>query len=109
MGFDVVGMTSLAEAKLCREAEICYQSVAMVTDYDCWHETNESVTVEMIIGHLTANTALAKEILKDLMTVLPAKRRCICAHALQNAILTDRKAIPPKTKKSLKPIVGKYL
>jgi len=109
MDFDIIGMTSLGEAKLCREAEICYQAIAFVTDYDCWHESEESVTIDMIIGHLMANTALAKEILRELVTVLPAKRKCLCAHALQNAIMTDRKLIPAGIKRTLKPIVGKYL
>ena len=109
LGFDVIGMTSLGEAKLCREAEICYQSVALVTDYDCWHQSEEPVTVEMIIGHLMANTALAKEILKELVPVLPEDRQCSCGSALQNAIMTDRKAIPAPLKKTLKPIIGKYL
>ena len=109
LDFDVIGMTSLGEAKLCREAEICYQALAMVTDYDCWHESESPVTVEMIIGHLMANTALAKEILKDLVTALPGERKCPCVKALQNAIFTDRKTVSAKLKKALKPIVGKYL
>jgi len=109
LGFDVIGMTSLGEARLCREAEICYQAIAFVTDYDCWHESEESVTIDMIIGHLMANTALAKEILKELVSVLPAQRKCRCSHALQNAILTDRKVIPAAIKRTLKPIVGRYL
>lgn len=108
MGFDIIGMTSLGEAKLCREAEICYQSIAMVTDYDCWHESEEPVTVEMIIGHLMANTALAKDILKELVPALPTTRQCACCTALQYAIMTDRKAISPAMKKALKPVIGKY-
>jgi len=81
----------------------------MVTDYDCWHESESSVTVEMIIGHLMANTALAKEILKDLVVALPGARKCQCGNALQNAMITDRKAVPAKLTKAMKPIVGKYL
>ena len=109
LGFDVIGMTGLGEAKLCREAEICYQSIALVTDYDCWHESEEPVTVEMIIGHLMANSALAKEILKDLVAALPEERDCPCTNAMQHALMTDRKAISAAMKKRLKPIVGKYL
>jgi 5'-methylthioadenosine phosphorylase len=109
MGFDVIGMTSLAEAKLCREAEICYQAMAMVTDYDCWHETEESVTLEMIIGNLTANTQLAKEILRDLIPRIPGGRKCDCATALQCAIVTNKAVVPQKTLKALGPIVSKYL
>jgi 5'-methylthioadenosine phosphorylase len=109
MGFDVIGMTSLPEAKLCREAEICYQGIAMVTDYDCWHETKESVTVEMIIGHLLANTALAKDILRELIAALPAERTCGCGSALKDALLTRPEAIPPKTRKALAPLIGRYM
>lgn len=109
LGFDVIGMTSLGEAKLCREAEICYQGMAMVTDYDCWHETEETVTIEMIIGNLTANTALAKEILKHLIPRMTGERKCACGAALQTAIITNRDVIPARTKKMLGPIVSKYL
>jgi 5'-methylthioadenosine phosphorylase len=109
MGFDIIGMTSLAEAKLCREAGICYQAMAMVTDYDCWHETEKSVTLEMIIGNLQANTRLAKEILRDLIPKIPEGRKCGCATAIQNAIVTRRDAVPKKTLKALGPIVSKYM
>jgi len=86
LGFDVIGMTSLAEAKLCREAEICFQTVAMVTDYDCWHETREPVSVEMVVTHLAANTALARKIIRDLIPMLAEKKRtCRCGHSLENA------------------------
>jgi 5'-methylthioadenosine phosphorylase len=108
-GFDVIGMTSLGEAKLCREAEICYQSLAMVTDYDCWHETEEAVTVEMVVGHLLANTAMAKKILASLVTTLPDQRTCACGNALQSAILSDIGAIPEATREKLAPIIGRYL
>jgi 5'-methylthioadenosine phosphorylase len=109
MGFDIIGMTSLAEAKLCREAEICYQAMAMVTDYDCWHETEESVTLEMVIGNLTANTKLAKEILRDLIPRIPEGRKCACVNAIQNAIVTRMDAVPKKTLKALGPILSKYM
>lgn len=109
MGFDVVGMTSLPEAKLCREAEICYQAVAMVTDYDCWHESESPVTVEMIVGHLMANTALAKGFLKLLIPALPETRGCACGAALQSALLTQPGVIPARTKRALAPLIGKYV
>jgi len=108
-GFDVVGMTSLAEAKLCREAEICYQAMAMVTDYDCWHETEEAVSVEMIIGHLTANTELARRVLPQLLAAIPAQRSCSCGEALKGALITDPAAVPPQTRERLAPIVEKYM
>jgi 5'-methylthioadenosine phosphorylase len=114
LGFSVIGMTNVPEFKLAREAEICYASVALVTDYDVWHD--EPVTVEMVIGNLNANTANVKRLLKAVVskvaerTCLPAGgRKCECATALQYAILTDKKRIPAKVKKDLKPLIGKYL
>ena len=107
MGFSVIGMTNVPEFKLAREAEICYASVALVTDYDVWHE--EAVTVDMVIGNLNANTANVKELLRVAVTQMARERRCECASALQYAILTDRKIIPAKAKKTLKPLIGKYL
>lgn len=109
MGFDVIGMTSLGEAKLCREAEMCYQSMAMVTDYDCWHESEEAVTVEAIIGHLHANTALAKKIVATLPGQIPAKRECGCTTALAGAIMTAKDVVPAETRSRLALIAGKYL
>lgn len=109
MGFDVIGMTSLGEAKLCREAEICYQAIAMVTDYDCWHESEEPVTIEMIVGNLVANTTLAKDILRAVIVQLPAERTCLCCDALKNGIMTNPAMIPAKARKRLGPIVAKYL
>lgn len=109
LGCDVIGMTSLPEAKLCREAELCFHSMAMVTDYDCWHESEEDVTVDLVISHLIANSALAKTILQDLIPALPENRPCSCGSALENALLTDRNAAPEATKQKLAPIVGKYL
>jgi 5'-methylthioadenosine phosphorylase len=108
-GFDIIGMTSLAEAKLCREAEICYQSMSMVTDYDCWRQTEEPVTVEALLGHLHANTALAKAVLRDLLPRLAAERSCGCRSALAGAIITDPKAIPAETRERLRPLIGKYV
>src|SRR5471030_1912165 len=101
MGFSVIGMTNVPEFKLAREAEICYASVALVTDYDVWHD--EPVTVEMVIGNLTANTANVKQLLKTVLPRAARVRQCECSHALQYAILTDRKKIPPKLKKTLRP------
>lgn len=109
LGFDVIGMTSLAEAKLCREAGMCYQAVAMVTDYDCWHETEESVTVEAIIKQLIANTELARRILVRLAGDLPNQNNCNCAEALKDAIITRKEDIPEQTLDRLKVIAGKYL
>ncbi len=109
MGFDIIGMTSLPEAKLCREAELCYQALAMVTDYDCWRVSEEEVSVEMIIATLQANTQLAKEILRRVMPHLPKRRSCACQHALKHAIMTDPAVVPLKTLQALEPIVGKYL
>ena len=108
-GFDVIGMTSLAEAKLCREAELCYQAMAMVTDYDCWHETEEAVTVEMVIGHLVANTRLAKDIVAELVSAIPEERTCACAGALKNAILTETKSVPADKLERLRPLIGRYV
>jgi 5'-methylthioadenosine phosphorylase len=109
MKFDVVGMTNVTEAKLAREAEICYSTVAMITDYDCWHPQHESVTVATIIATLNQNAANAQNVLREAIKTLPADRRCKCADALKHAILTDPKLIPAKTKKSLAAIIGKYI
>jgi len=101
-------MTAVPEFKLAREAEICYAAVALVTDYDVWH--NEPVTVEMVIGNLTANTANVKKLLKSVVTRIPAQGTvCGCAQALQCGIITDPKKIPAKIKKDLKPLIGKYV
>jgi 5'-methylthioadenosine phosphorylase len=111
LGFSVIGMTNVPEFKLAREAEICYASVALVTDYDVWHE--EPVTIEMVIGHLNANTANVKQLIKVAVGHVARRsadgRHCECATALQYAILTDRKLIPAKVKKDLKLFIGKYL
>lgn len=107
-GFDVIGMTSLAEAKLSREAEICYQAMAMVTDYDCWHESEEDVSVDMVIAHLLANAALAKQALGDMLPKL-GQKTCQCEEALAQALITQPDAMPEATKAKLAPIIGKYL
>jgi 5'-methylthioadenosine phosphorylase len=106
LGFSVIGMTNLPEAKLAREAEICYSAVALVTDYDVWKD--EVVTVDKVIANLVANTANVKQLLKTVVSKLGRERTCECASALQFARLTDIKHVPPATKKALWPLIGKY-
>ena len=108
-GFDIVGMTSLAEAKLCREAEICYQAMAMVTDYDCWHATEAIVSVETVIGHLIANTQFAKQVVKRLLDADPVQSSCSCQTALNNSIMTAPDCIPADRKRALAPITERYI
>jgi 5'-methylthioadenosine phosphorylase len=108
-GADVIGMTNLQEAKLAREAEICYVTVAMVTDYDCWHPHHDSVTVDQIIGVLGKNAENAARAVRATVAAMPSTRTCKCGSALAHAILTDRSKIPAATKEKLKLIVGKYL
>lgn len=108
-GVSVIGMTNLQEAKLAREAEICYSTLAMATDYDCWHVSEEVVTLEMIIGNLNKNAETAKRILKTAIPKIEQKRTCACATAVQNAIVTHKDLIPESTKKKLDIIFGKYL
>jgi 5'-methylthioadenosine phosphorylase len=108
-GMDIIGMTNLQEAKLAREAEICYSTIALVTDYDCWHPDHDSVTVEMIIGNLTQNARTAQQIIANAVERLPFERTCECASALKYALITRPDAIPDRVKKDLAPLVGKYL
>ena len=108
-GADVIGMTNLQEAKLAREAEICYATVAMVTDYDCWHPHHDSVTVDQIVAVLTKNAENAAKVVQHAVAAMPKGRSCKCGSALANAILTDRAKIPAAAKEKLKLIVGKYL
>jgi 5'-methylthioadenosine phosphorylase len=109
-GVDVIGMTNLQEAKLAREAEICYATMALVTDYDCWHETAESVSVEQIFGYLKANAEMAQRILRIAVPRAAARKRdCGCATALKFAIVTDPAQIPAEIKRSLAPIIGRYI
>jgi 5'-methylthioadenosine phosphorylase len=109
-GVDVIGMTNLQEAKLAREAEICYSTMALVTDFDCWHETAEDVSVEQILGYLRANAAMAQRIIRLAIPRIATRvRDCPCAVALQFAIVTDPAVIPAKVKKDLAPIIGKYV
>jgi len=109
LGFDIIGMTSLPEAKLCRESEICYQAMAMVTDYDCWHESEDDVSVELVIEHLRANTGIAKTIITTLASDLSDDVQCACRQSLAGAIFTDAAAMPPDAKQALKPIIEKYV
>lgn len=109
MGFDLIGMTNLQEAKLAREAEICFATIALVTDYDCWHPEHDAVTVDMVIGNLLQNAKIAQEILGNAVAHLPVERTCECARALATAIITRSELVPAETKAKLAPIVGKYL
>jgi 5'-methylthioadenosine phosphorylase len=108
-GMDVIGMTNLQEAKLAREAEICYVTIAMVTDYDCWHPHHDSVTVEQILAVLSKNAENASNVVRETVAALPKRRSCKCGAALSHAILTDRSMIPAATRERLKLILGKYL
>jgi 5'-methylthioadenosine phosphorylase len=108
-GMDVIGMTNLQEAKLAREAELCYVTVAMVTDYDCWHPDHDSVTVDQIVAVLLKNAENACNVVRDAVAAMSEVRTCKCGSALAHAILTDRAKIPPATKEKLKLILGKYL
>jgi len=108
-GMDVVGMTNLQEAKLAREAEMCYATMALVTDYDCWHPDHDSVTVEVIVRVLTENAKTAQAAIADAVGRMPATRTCACQDALATAIITRPEAVPAQTKKDLAPIIGKYL
>jgi 5'-methylthioadenosine phosphorylase len=108
-GMDVIGMTNLQEAKLAREAEICYVTVAMVTDYDCWHPHHDSVTVDQIVAVLLKNAENACSVVREAVAAMLKERACKCGSALAHAILTDRTKIPPATRERLKLILGKYL
>jgi 5'-methylthioadenosine phosphorylase len=108
-GMDVIGMTNLQEAKLAREAEICYVTVAMVTDYDCWHPEHDAVTVTDIIANLVKNAGNACKVVAAAVARMPAERSCKCGSALAHAIITDRKLVPEVTRRKLDLIVGKYL
>lgn len=108
-GADLIGMTNLQEAKLAREAELCYATIAMVTDYDCWHEEEEPVTVDMLIGYLRRNSENAKRLIRRTIQQLPEAFQCPCRNALQNAVITDRAAIPPHARKRLDLIIGHRL
>ena len=108
-GMDIIGMTNLQEAKLAREAEICYTTLALVTDYDCWHPDHDSVTVDMVISTLMQNAKMAQAIIAGTVARLPFERTCECASALKYALITRPDAIADQVKKDLAPIIGKYV
>jgi 5'-methylthioadenosine phosphorylase len=109
LGFEVIGMTNVTEAKLAREAEICYAAIAMITDYDCWHPEHESVTAAQIIATLNQNAENAQKVLRTALRELPTERTCKCGWALQHSLVTDMKIVPKKTKKRLAAIIAKYI
>ena len=108
-GFDVIGMTNLTEAKLAREAELCYATFAMVTDFDCWHPQHDSVTLDEIIANMGKNSENVQRAIREVVRALGEERACKCGKALAHAIMTDRKAIPAAAKRRLAPIIGKYV
>lgn len=108
-GMDIIGMTNMVEARLSREAEICYVSLAAVTDYDCWHPDHDSVTLEVILNNLKANVDNSKKVLREFILLLGEQRPCTCAGALQSAIITRGEFIPAETKEKLDIIIGKYI
>ena len=108
-GVDVIGMTNLPEAKLAREAELCYATLALATDYDCWHETEEDVSIEAVLGLLRKNVENSKRIVREVARRLPGKGSCGCDESLRHAIITDRKKIPAPARRKLALLIGKYL
>lgn len=108
-GMDIIGMTNMAEAKLAREAQMCFVTLASVTDYDCWREHEEAVTIDMVMQNLLKNTENAKKILKLVIPRISQDRSCACGDALKDAIITPARLVPPKTKKKLSLIIGKYI
>jgi 5'-methylthioadenosine phosphorylase len=108
-GMDVIGMTNLQEAKLAREAEICYATMALVTDYDCWHPDHDQVTVADIIANLQRNSLNAQALIRSTVKQMPETRGCGCGHALEHALITDRAQIPAEVKERLQLLIGKYI
>lgn len=108
-GVDIIGMTNLPEARLAREAEICYATMAFATDYDCWHQEAGDVSIGDVLRILAQSVRTAKSTIRKAIQSLPEKRECLCATALKHALITSKKLIPEKTKKDLEPIIGKYL
>lgn len=108
-GMDVVGMTNLQEAKLAREAEICYTTIALVTDYDCWHPEHDQVTVDMVVANSAQNAQMAQRLIAEAVERVPLERACACVSALAAAIITSREAISAEAKRDLAPIIGKYV
>lgn len=109
LGFEVIGMTNVTEAKLAREAEICYATIAMITDFDCWHPDHESVTASQIIATLVQNAENAQRVLREAVRAMPEERDCKCGAALKHALVTDMKLVPKATKKKLAAIICKYI
>jgi 5'-methylthioadenosine phosphorylase len=108
-GVDIIGMTNIPEAKLAREAEICYATIAFATDYDCWHQEAGDVSIGEVLRILAQSTKIAKSAIRNVVKHLPEKRECICSTALKHALITGKTMIPEKTKKDLEPIIGKYI
>ncbi|MCH9035768.1 MAG: S-methyl-5'-thioadenosine phosphorylase [Chloroflexi bacterium] len=108
-GASIIGMTALPEAKLAREAELCYATLACATDYDCWRPGYDSVSVELIVGNLIKNVGAAQQIIRNLMGLIPDRRGCDCQNALRDAIITSRERIPDRLKDELRPLIGKYI
>ena len=108
MRFDVIGMTNLTEARLAREAEICYATVAMITDFDCWHPEHDSVTGAQIVEFLNRNATNAQTVIRHAVRALPEGRDCKCGRALAHSLITDKKLVPAATRRRLAAIVGKY-
>jgi 5'-methylthioadenosine phosphorylase len=108
-GVDVIGMTNLPEAKLAREAEICYASIAFATDYDCWHMEAGDVSIAEVLRIIAESTQVAKKVIRQAIQGLPENRECVCSSALKYALITEKSMIPAKTKKDLAPIIGKYM
>ena len=108
-GADIIGMTALPEAKLAREAEMCYATLAWITDYDCWHQSNEAVTVEMVVQNLQKNVANSQEMISRVIPKLIDSLDCPCTSALRDAIITRPQGVPEEVKHKLAPIVGRYL
>jgi 5'-methylthioadenosine phosphorylase len=106
---DVIGMTNLQEAKLAREAEICYATLALVTDYDCWHPDHDSVTVDLIVSNLLQNAVTAQKTIAETVSRIEGPRTCACKDALATAIITRPEHVPERTKNELEPIIGKYI
>lgn len=108
-GGDLIGMTVMPEAKLAREAEICFAMLACSTDYDCWHETHEVVTADMIVANLLKNVQVSRRAVRLALQNLPSPRECACKDALQDAIVTSLDIVPEETKRRLAPIIGRYM
>ena len=108
-GASIIGMTALPEAKLAREAEMCYATLACVTDFDTWHPDHDSVSVELVVSNLMKNVAVGQRIVRRLIASVPGREGCVCPNALENAIITARRSIPEQVKSELTPLIGKYL